>query len=322
VTADPGNRITLYLDGIELISNKWKGSVPEPSGDMILGAPAKGGNGFAGDLDEVQLSNIARSGDMIKAAFHGHGPDSPLTFVSLEEEAGGGGGETLTIHLIKVIVRTITLDGWLVIGVLAIMGGACFLVFTEKILTIRQARSGNEKFSKDFHLLDQPLSLHERSQDFKNSSLYRVYSAGCDELKIWLERKGRSDGIRLSGKALNGLKAALAKASMHESRKFSAGMFILNLGVAGGPFMGLLGTVWGVMNTFASLAEANEANLQAIAPGVASALACTLAGLLVAIPALFGSIYLTGQIKNLNADMNVFIDDFVLKMEDEGGNAQ
>jgi biopolymer transport protein ExbB len=99
-------------------------------------------------------------------------------------------------------------------------------------------------------------------------------------------------------------------------------MFILNLGVAGGPFMGLLGTVWGVMNCFAGLAEASEANLQAIAPGVASALACTLAGLLVAIPSLFGSIFIAGQIKNLNADMNVFIDEFVLKMEDEKGKAQ
>ena len=109
---------------------------------------------------------------------------------------------------------------------------------------------------------------------------------------------------------------------MRESRRFSAGMFILNLGVAGGPFLGLLGTVWGVMNCFAGLAEASEANLQAIAPGVASALACTLAGLLVAIPALFGSIYITGQIKNINADMNMFIDDFVLRMEDERGHGQ
>jgi biopolymer transport protein ExbB len=324
VAVDPNNRIALYLDGIEMVSSKLKGPVPQPSADMIIGAPAKGGNAFAGDLDEVQLSNTVRPAEWMRAAFQGQGPDGALTSVSLEEETGGGKGETLTIHLIKVIIRTITLDGWLIIGFLAIMGGACFIVFADKIMTIRKARNGNEKFSKDFRLVDRPLSLLEKGQDFQDSSLYRVYSAGCDELKIWLEKKGGSlkEGRGLSDRALSGFKAALERASMHESRKFSAGMFILSLGVAGGPFMGLLGTVWGVMNCFAGLAEASEANLQAIAPGVASALACTLSGLLVAIPALFGSIYITGLIKNLNADMNVFVDDFILRMEDERGNVQ
>ena len=83
---------------------------------------------------------------------------------------------------------------------------------------------------------------------------------------------------------MNGFRAAVEKEAMYESRRLSAGMVIMNMSVAGGPFLGLLGTVWGVMNTFAGLAESGEANLTAIAPGVASALACTMAGLLVAIP--------------------------------------
>jgi biopolymer transport protein ExbB len=92
------------------------------------------------------------------------------------------------------------------------------------------------------------------------------------------------------------------------------------MSITGGPFLGLLGTVWGVMNTFAGMAEAGEANLMAIAPGVASALACTLAGLVVAIPALFSYNYLTSQIKNLNADMAVFLDQFSLKLEGTYGD--
>ena len=323
VTVDPNNRITLYLDGNEVISSKLKGIVPAPTADIIIGASAKGGNAFAGDLDEIQLSNTARLSEWMKAAYHGQGPDGALTSY-LEEEAGGGGGESLTIQLMKVIVRTITLDGWLIIGFLAFMGCSSFVVFTQKTMTIRKAKKGNEKFSEDFRLTDQLLSLLEKHQDFQDSSLYRVYSAGCEELKIWLERKGESlkEGRGLSGRAMNGFKAALEKASMHESRRLSAGMIIINMSVAGGPFLGLLGTVWGVMNTFAGLAEAGEANLAAIAPGVASALACTLAGLLVAIPALFASGYITGHIKAMNADMNVFIDDFILKLEDGRGDAR
>jgi biopolymer transport protein ExbB len=73
------------------------------------------------------------------------------------------------------------------------------------------------------------------------------------------------------------------------------------------------------MNTFAGMAEAGEANLAAIAPGVASALACTLAGLVVAIPALFSYSFLTHRLKDLNADMYLFADELVLKMERKEG---
>lgn len=320
-TVDPSNRVAMYLDGNEVIASTIKGTVPAPSADIVIGAAAKGGNAFSGDIDEIQLSNTARSGELIKAAFQGQGPEGILT-TCLEEETGGGGEDSITIHLIKVIVRTITLDGWLIIGFLAFMGCGSFVVFFQKILTIQRNRKVNKIFSEEFRLVDQPLSLLEKeNQEFEDSSLYRVYKAGCEELNFLLSKKESfsREGEMISERAMNGFKAALDKASMHESRKYSAGMFIINMSVAGGPFLGLLGTVWGVMNTFASLAEAGEANLSAIAPGVASALACTLAGLLVAIPALFSSIYITGQIKDMNADISVFIDDFILKMEDEKG---
>jgi biopolymer transport protein ExbB len=151
---------------------------------------------------------------------------------------------------------------------------------------------------------------------FDGSSLYRVYSAGFEELKLTQSKMGK-EGSRLSKSVMNTVRAALDKATMHESRRFGAGLMILTFGVSGGPFLGLLGTVWGVMNTFASMAEAGEANLTAIAPGVASALACTLAGLLVAIPALFSYSFLTQRIKDLNADMYLFADEFVLKLQGE-----
>jgi biopolymer transport protein ExbB len=319
---EPNNRIAMYLDGSEVITSKLNGPVPAPSADITIGNSAKGGNPFPGDIDEVQLSNAPRSGELMKAAFQGQGPDGILT-TCMEEEAGGGSSESLTVHLMKVIIRTITLDGWLIIGFLALMGSGSFVVFTQKIKTIRKNKKGNEIFSEEFRLADKPLSLLDKNPDMQDSSLYRVYAAGCEELKLLLERKGSSiqETRGLSDRVINGFKAALEKESMYESRKFSAGMFIINMSVAGGPFLGLLGTVWGVMNTFASLAEAGEANLTAIAPGVASALACTLAGLLVAIPALFASIYITGRVRDMNADMNVFIDEFILKMENERGDA-
>ncbi|MDA8086573.1 MAG: MotA/TolQ/ExbB proton channel family protein, partial [Nitrospiraceae bacterium] len=122
--------------------------------------------------------------------------------------------------------------------------------------------------------------------------------------------------VSLTPSALNIFRAALDRANSEEARKMNAWMIVLTLGISGGPFWGLLGTVWGVMNTFASLAASGEANLTAIAPGVASALACTMAGLLVAIPSLFAASYITGWIKDLSADANVFLDEFILKLEE------
>ena len=322
VTVEPDKQITVYLDGSEASSIKFKGSVPAPAADIVIGASTKGDNVFTGDLDELQLANIARSGSWIKEEFQGQGPDGLLTAVLDEESGGGGGKESLTIQLLKVVIRTITLDGWLIIGFLFLMGCASLYIFRQKMTLIRQANKSNATFRQSFRTINNPMELLEKDAELNGSPLYRIYQAGCEELKICRERKrGTSKDTKgISDRVMNVFKAAIEKEAMYESRKLSAGMVIMNMSVAGGPFLGLLGTVWGVMNTFAGLAEAGEANLTAIAPGVASALACTMAGLLVAIPALFASSYITSHIKNLNADANVFIDDFILKLEDDEGD--
>ena len=88
-------------------------------------------------------------------------------------------------------------------------------------------------------------------------------------------------------------------------------MVLLSIAIAGGPYLGLLGTVVGVMITFAVIAATGDVNINAIAPGIAAALLATVAGLAVAIPALFAYNYLTVQIKDVIADMRVFADEFL-----------
>ncbi|MDB5716497.1 MAG: hypothetical protein JWO15_3894, partial [Sphingomonadales bacterium] len=89
---------------------------------------------------------------------------------------------------------------------------------------------------------------------------------------------------------------------------------VLTIAISGGPFLGLLGTVVGVMITFAAIAASGDVNVTAIAPGIAAALVATVAGLVVAIPALFAYNYLVTRIGELTSDMQVFIDEFVTKM--------
>jgi len=91
-------------------------------------------------------------------------------------------------------------------------------------------------------------------------------------------------------------------------------MVWLTVSIAGGPFLGLLGTVVGVMITFAAIAASGDVNINAIAPGIAAALVATVAGLGVAIPCLFGYNYLSSRIKEIAADTRVFVDEFVTRI--------
>lgn len=318
VAAEPSKRVTVYVDGIEMTWLNLPGPIPEPAADMSVGGTLDGDHLFAGDIDEIEISKIARPAGWIRAAFKGQGPDNSLAAV-MEEEGNAGREESLTIHLMKVVARTITLDGWLVIGMLGFLGALSWIVFITKSFTLRTISKENRSFSRSFRETESAVSLYEQEDEYPSSSMYRVYSAGCEELKKNLgSGNGNGNGAHIPARVMNTVKAGLDKATMTESRRLGTGLMVLTLGISGGPFMGLLGTVWGVMNTFAGMAEAGEANLTAIAPGVASALACTLAGLLVAIPALFAYTFLTSRIKDLNADVYMFVDEFLLRLEGDG----
>jgi biopolymer transport protein ExbB len=145
-----------------------------------------------------------------------------------------------------------------------------------------------------------------------------VYAQGC---KSYRKQKNNSSADNPDG-IMKAFKAALEQGYVQENKRLNSRILVLTLAITGGPFLGLLGTVWGVMNTFAALAEAGEANIMAIAPGVASALSTTVFGLIVAIPALFAYNFLAANIKNITADMAVFIDQFTLKVDGSGGEAK
>lgn len=317
VAADSEKKVgTLYIDGLEVSTVALQSALPSPAAEIAIGAALSGQNSYVGDLDEIQLSSIARSAAWVAAASAGQGPDGKLTTYAQEENASGG-GESHTVRLIKITARSITLDGWLIIGLCTVMLILAAIVFVNKYMRLYKIKRGNEAFVESFNNLHDPLELDmEDVDDFKHSSLYRIYMAGYDQIINWAEKHGEGkEEVHLTNSGMNIFRASLDRASSNETRKMNAWMIVLTLGISGGPFWGLLGTVWGVMNTFASLAEAGEANLTAIAPGVASALACTLFGLFVAIPALFAYSILVMQMKNLNVETRHFIEEYSLKVE-------
>jgi biopolymer transport protein ExbB len=316
VTADSEKQLAaVYLDGKQVSALNLLGALPAPTGELAFGGAMAGNNTFAGDLDEIELSSVARPAAFLAAAYAGQGQDGKLT--SCQQEEGSKGGEgNMTIRLIKTTAKSISLDGWLIIGLCTSMLIMATIVFVLKYNYLLRNRKSNQAFLERFNDLHDPLEIDPEDEEFGSSSLFRIYRAGLLQIHNWAEKRAQGDeDVVINTSGLNIFRASLDRASSEETAKVNAGLIVLTLGISGGPFWGLLGTVWGVMNTFASLAEAGEANLSAIAPGVASALACTLFGLLVAIPALFAYTFLGVQIKHLNNETHHFIEEYTLKVE-------
>src|SRR5262249_2664084 len=147
----------------------------------------------------------------------------------------------------------------------------------------------------------------------RSSSLYRIYIIGASEIRRRFG-KGGAGPQGLSAASIAAIRAALDGGVVKEMQGLDRLMGILTIAISGGPFLGLLGTVVGVMITFAAIAASGDVNVNAIAPGIAAALVATVAGLGVAIPALFGYNYLISKIKDLTSDIQIFVDEFVTKM--------
>jgi len=215
------------------------------------------------------------------------------------------------------------------------------LVIVSKAIVLGRTRSENRKFEAAFSQLgtknitnldrqdeedetdfdESPLllSLTGNHAAFAGSSIYRIYHVGVQEMNKRLAKAVGAESAEqiLSAQGLNAVKASMDGVLVRELQKLNSQMVLLTIAISGGPFLGLLGTVVGVMITFAAIAASGEVNVNAIAPGIAAALAATVAGLGVAIPALFAYNYLGSQIKMITADMHVFVDEFVAKLAEQ-----
>ncbi len=190
-------------------------------------------------------------------------------------------------------------------------------VMAMKAVYVSRTDSANRLFLEQFRSADDVMKVEAGSGGgFSASSIHRLYLAGLRELT---RREIGQSERRLSGASLDALKAAVDADSVREGYTLNSQMVLLTIAISGGPFLGLLGTVVGVMITFASIAAAGDVNVNAIAPGIAAALLATVAGLGVAIPSLFGYNYLASRIKTISSDMQIFIDEFVTRVAETYG---
>jgi len=191
-------------------------------------------------------------------------------------------------------------------------------VIGYKVLQMRRAKRLNYYFNEEFRAQKGVLDIFDRKLRVEGCPLYEVYQTGCVELDKSLrapggERRKRSVSI----KNMEHVKRALENVVAQQSLALESGLIWLSVAASGAPFIGLLGTVWGVMSAFAGIAQAGSATLAAMAPGVAAALITTVAGLLVAIPSMFGYNWLVHNLRTFTVGLDNFAQDLVSKMESE-----
>lgn len=211
-----------------------------------------------------------------------------------------------------------TIEGKAIIFVLAIFSIFAWSVMASKAMQMRRARKMNRLFNAEFRTQKSVMSIHDRQVQVEGCPLFTTYQEGCTELDSRLKMNngdGRKKHVSLKG--MEHVKRTLERTVAEESLKLESGLILLAIAVSGAPFLGLLGTVWGVMSAFGYVAVQHSATLDALAPGVSAALVTTVAGLLVAIPSMFGYNWLVHNLRVMTVELDNFAQELVSKMETE-----
>ena len=234
-----------------------------------------------------------------------------------------------------------TTEGKTCIVALIILSIFSWTVIITKGRQLYRARKAGKKFFKAYRETRDPLELARRGEEFDGAPAYELYYTGAEEVEYHLKNnpveveqvKSLSSGAtpapsaaetdilalrittKISASSFDQVRVSLERAASAQALSLEKGMIILSTAVAGGPFIGLLGTVWGVMETFSGIARANAASLTAMAPGVAGALIATVTGLFVAIPAMFAYNYMVTMVRAITQELDAYASEYATAIE-------
>jgi biopolymer transport protein ExbB len=271
--------------------------------------------GFVGLIDEFEIAKGARPLGALQVAVHGEGPQPSLLGFDIGEQSSPLGS-----GYFGIIVRSVTPDAWVIIGLLGVMAAISWFVMIRKAVYVSRVAGANRAFRQQFRAAAKqggfPAIAAATGSILRRSPLYRVYALASRELAERVRGGDLPPDGLLSPQALAVIRAGLDAGLIHETQRLNSLLVLLTIAISGGPFLGLLGTVFGVMITFAAVAAAGDVTINAIAPGIAAALLATVAGLAVAIPALFGYNYFVTRIRDITQQMQVFADELIARMAD------
>ncbi len=312
-----GEKLSLYVDGHEAQA------VAAPRMHLVAG-PTLGAVGavdsFSGALDVLRIANAARPAGWFSLQYLTQKTDSTAIAYGADE-ARETGGISKELGLIWRLLGSVTIDGWTIIAVIAVLGLMSGDVLLLKFLQLSRAERGDRRFLAGFSARwaadaaqvaagSREAGLGGVGEPIAASPLSRMYLRGLEELRLALSL---STERRIPGGYLGVIRSSLEAGIVEETDSLNRRLVLMMIAVSGGPFLGLLGTVIGVMITFASIAATGDVNVNTIAPGVAAALFATVAGLLVAIPSLFGYNFIASRVGARVSAMEVFADQLVAR---------
>lgn len=324
-------KVTLYVNGRPtstidaalpaLNTSATVGGDASPASAAGAAATPAGLAAFTGAIDELRLSRLARPAPLLLADAVSQGADSRLVAFGADEQQAGKS------HF-GFILAAMPVDAWVVVSILGLMLVASWLIMIVKGRYFGAVARANAAFTTQFHKtagaplatlaqLDKQGRLPGGIKD--SSTLWRLYQVAVEEMQ---QRHNRDGHGYLSAATIGAIRAAMDAAAVRENERMSRRMNWLATTIEGAPYVGLFGTVIGIMLVFAVAAMAGAVDINSVAPGMAAALLCTAAGLGVAIPALFGYNWLSSRSDAISADMAVFVDEFAARLAEEHDNGR
>ncbi|NQU10103.1 MotA/TolQ/ExbB proton channel family protein [bacterium] len=239
------------------------------------------------------------------------------------------------------------LQGKVIVVILMAGSALTWTVMFTKWQQLKRARRTGEQFLAQFRRDRDPLHLYINNFEMPGCALHEIYRMGAEEIAT---QSGTADKRRPGGSApgcrplgggdggegngnlmlavdtevaaadravinLSPLRNVLGRAVDQELLKIEAQVPILSTAVTGGPFLGLLGSAWGVMSVFAQMGIYGTVRLGAVAPGISAALLATVVGLLVAVPSLVAYNWMVAKIRYQTVTMENFADEIIAAVE-------
>ena len=206
---------------------------------------------------------------------------------------------------------------------LLLLSVVAWAIIIAKVRALRRNASGTRQFLELYRRMrrDLPGLLRQvgAAQGTLESPLVAVFLRGCEELQAALSRDpaGAAARPRITPLQFSTLTRAVAAVEDKYFLDLEHFLIILATTVSAAPFLGLLGTVWGILEAFQSMGVRGATGVTAVGPGISEALIATAAGLIVAIPALLGYNFIGARIRELAGEADAFTADFLALIERE-----
>jgi biopolymer transport protein TolQ len=216
-------------------------------------------------------------------------------------------------NIIDIFELCGTVDKVIVVG-LGVFSLVAWTIMFGKHYELKRLRQLNDSF--ELHLRDQTTLLN-LPESFRNKRSIPYADLFADAVEAYwrataiAKERGQSDSRARLEHAENAIQRAIARQTL----RYESSMIFLASIVSGAPFIGLLGTVWGVMEAFSSVATQQNAGIPQLAPGVSGAMLATFAGLIVAIPSVFGYNLLLGHTRRMTTELENFASSLADRIE-------